>query len=926
MPLGNGDIALNAWVEQGGDLLFYISKSDAWSENVRLLKLGRIRIHITPNPFTAGQPFRQVLRLSNGEIDFSAGMPAVDLRLWVDANRPVIHLEAAGSRPFSLTATLEDWRSRDRALTGQELFSAYGMGGAPHPVIVHADTILQPRQNQLIWFHRNPTSIWPETLSLQGLAGWTKTHPDPLLNRTFGALMQGRGLIATDLTALQSRRPARRFTLSIYPLTATTDSPAAWVRDLEASVRKVDAVSLNHARALHHRWWNDFWNRSWIRITFPPGAAAPSNSGPITSNSLPLRIGADSQGKSAFPGDLADVRLYNRALTAAAIRRDAAATAPAIPTSSLVGDWDFAAAHDGVIPNRANPGLPAKVMGNVQFVPTAKGMAAHFDGKGWLEIASSPELAPKSATLEAWIRPDALPSYGGRIIDKTPVGGDSGFLLDLYGGLRLITHGGTLTKNPHLPIGRWSHVAATIDQSGVERLYVNGRRIANQASASVTPRPELIPQGYALQRFIAACAGRGAYPIKFNGSLFTVDATDGGQHFDADYRRWGGPYWFQNTRLPYWPMLASGDFDMMRPLFNMYLADLSFAEERTRVYFGHPGAFFPETMYFFGAYANENYGWDRKGKPASHVDNTYIRWYYSGGLELTAMGLDDYAYTQDAAFLHHTLLPLARAILTFYDRHYPRDANGKLILKPAQSLETWQNVINPLPAIAGLRYDLDRLIALPHGAITAADRAAWTRLRAQIPPIPMKNSAAGPLLSPAETILGPRSNVENPELYAIFPYRLYKIGTPGLAIGRRSFVARKIKGSAGWQQDPIQAAFLGLTDEAARDVAERFSAKNPGSRFPAFWGPNFDWIPDQDHGSVALMALQSMILQAEGRKLYLLPAWPHNWNVSFKLHAPYNTTVEGGYRSGKLEKLRVSPAARAKDVVRLIPSTGVAAR
>jgi len=29
MPLGNGDIALNVWVEAGGDLLFYISKSDA---------------------------------------------------------------------------------------------------------------------------------------------------------------------------------------------------------------------------------------------------------------------------------------------------------------------------------------------------------------------------------------------------------------------------------------------------------------------------------------------------------------------------------------------------------------------------------------------------------------------------------------------------------------------------------------------------------------------------------------------------------------------------------------------------------------------------------------------------------------------------------------------------------------------------------
>jgi len=29
MPLGNGDIALNAWIDSGGDLIFYIAKCDA---------------------------------------------------------------------------------------------------------------------------------------------------------------------------------------------------------------------------------------------------------------------------------------------------------------------------------------------------------------------------------------------------------------------------------------------------------------------------------------------------------------------------------------------------------------------------------------------------------------------------------------------------------------------------------------------------------------------------------------------------------------------------------------------------------------------------------------------------------------------------------------------------------------------------------
>jgi len=43
MPTGNGDIGLNVWVEESGDLLFYIGKTDLWDDNSRLLKLGRAR-------------------------------------------------------------------------------------------------------------------------------------------------------------------------------------------------------------------------------------------------------------------------------------------------------------------------------------------------------------------------------------------------------------------------------------------------------------------------------------------------------------------------------------------------------------------------------------------------------------------------------------------------------------------------------------------------------------------------------------------------------------------------------------------------------------------------------------------------------------------------------------------------------------------
>ena len=136
MPLGNGDIGINVWVEAGGDLLFYLSKTDAWSENAQLLKLGRVRVHLSPNPFQPGQPFQQRLHLANGEIVITAGTgpQAVTLRVWVDANHPVVQVDMEGQSPFEVQADLEVWRTARRELKGQDRNSVYGLFSSPTPI------------------------------------------------------------------------------------------------------------------------------------------------------------------------------------------------------------------------------------------------------------------------------------------------------------------------------------------------------------------------------------------------------------------------------------------------------------------------------------------------------------------------------------------------------------------------------------------------------------------------------------------------------------------------------------------------------------------------------------------------------------------------------------------------------------------------
>jgi hypothetical protein len=63
-----------------------------------------------------------------------------------------------------------------------------------------------------------------------------------------------------------------------------------------------------------------------------------------------------------------------------------------------------------------------------------------------------------------------------------------------------------------------------------------------------------------------------------------------------------------------------------------------------------------------------------------------------------------------------------------------------------------------------------------------------------------------------------------------------------------------------------------------------------------------------------MKAFQSMLLQTDGSRIFLLPAWPKEWNVEFKLHAPKQTILEGVYRDGKMESLRVTPASRRPDI------------
>jgi hypothetical protein len=106
---------------------------------------------------------------------------------------------------------------------------------------------------------------------------------------------------------------------------------------------------------------------------------------------------------------------------------------------------------------------------------------------------------------------------------------------------------------------------------------------------------------------------------------------------------------------------------------------------------------------------------------------------------------------------------------------------------------------------------------------------------------------------------------------------------------------------------------MGMTTEAADYNVRKL--QDSDRRFPTFWGPGHDWVPDHNWGGSGMIGMQEMLLQTVGREIRVLPAWPKEWDVQFKLHAPLKTTVEGTVKNGKLTQLHISPSYRRKDLV-----------
>lgn len=514
--------------------------------------------------------------------------------------------------------------------------------------------------------------------------------------------------------------------------------------------------------------------------------------------------------------------------------------------------------------------------------------------------------------------------------------------------------------------------AAGTDHEQKHRDFWNDFWSRNEISIRNTSVAHRINSQYVMSRYLLACCCRGLFPCLYNGSIFRTEVEREAvaafswvseEKTNADMRPWGSDYMGQNLRHIFWPMITSGDFDLMKPLLRLIRGVLPRQRKLTWETMGHDGAYIQEK------FTSAQYTWkdgdiacpdeqNRLSRPQDCWENAdwHLKYHFLPTIEFAVMFMDLYLHTRDKKLLDEICLPYLRMCVMFYENHYPQlDENGKRIIFPASTTETYgkarskwhdfsqyEDVKNPITEVSGLRCLLSEVLQLCAEELPEDQRKYYAEFLGQLPEIPYKQFSSVNLLAPGESYT-PGLLCESSELYAVWPFRqnTFRSGLEEKAAARQSFFTRMISldGSddiqpfetGGWHPAGLDAAVLGLTKEAERileinnsdtlpaisvigDVEYKDRPTKP--RFEGFWNHgHMDGIPDFCHLGVTMNLLQQMLLQWDGEKIYLLPAWNSAWDVHFKLYAPNKTMVECEFVSGRIKTLRVIPENRASDIV-----------
>jgi len=352
---------------------------------------------------------------------------------------------------------------------------------------------------------------------------------------------------------------------------------------------------------------------------------------------------------------------------------------------------------------------------------------------------------------------------------------------------------------------------------------------------------------YYLSTYMIASGGYGKYPFHFINGVYRAT---------ADNTKWSNAYWYWNQRDVYNSFLASNHADVMSVFNAMYSGNFNALKALTMSRYAIDGIWVPETM-----------GWD--GNASGTVGSDYTKNIYSTGTEAAENMYLQYAYTGDANYLSKTAYPFMKEVAKFYVGKLSHDAGtNKYFMATSNAHETYWNVQNAITDLAAVRSLFPIAIQTAKSLnLDATLSTQWQNVLDNLVAYP--TTATDYLAYDGQLPTGQNRNDENVACELIWPYSVTGIGAPDYQRALSTFNHRPHPYDNVWANDAIQAARLGLGDEAFKGMVTMLQKYQS---YPNGMTNNTNGV--FEYLGVHLSVMNEALLQSYNDKIRVFPALP----------------------------------------------------